>query len=499
MNELLNRLAERASTSPDAVSLESADEKLTAAGLLAEVGVFGEFLETANIKRLGLLAQNGPGWIIADLACQFAGICLLPLPHFFSDTQLRSSMERAGVDALMTDDSARLARLITCREVRFDRGNARGLTLHKVVETAQPAIPDGTCKITFTSGTTGTPRGVCLDNAQQLRVAQALDEAVHIKNPRHLCLLPLSTLLENIGGVYSPLLAGGTVIVPTGEEIGLSGAAGLDIPKMLGALEKYQPTSLILLPQMLAALVAAIRNGWTPPASLIFAAVGGGKVAPDLIHAARAGGLPVFEGYGLSETASVACLNRPGCDAPGSVGKPLGHVDISIDNGEIIVRGNPFLGYVDDPASWYARSVATGDLGYLDPQGFLYINGRKKNVLISSFGRNISPEWVESQVMNHPLLAQCLVFGDARPCCVALVVPANPACRDQEISELIDRVNSELPDYARVRNWHRLSDPLTPESGLLTDNGRPRRALIEQRYAQIIESLYSSQLEVNAS
>ena len=100
------------------------------------------------------------------------------------------------------------------------------------------------------------------------------------------------------------------------------------------------------------------------------------------------------------KTASVACLNLPDNHEPGSVGQPLEHVDIQIESGEIIVHGNSFLGYLDDPASWYPQTVATGDLGHLDENGFLYINGRKKNILISSFGRNISPEWIESQLLG---------------------------------------------------------------------------------------------------
>jgi long-chain acyl-CoA synthetase len=491
MNELLNRLADRAVTCPDAVAVESADEKLTASELLAEIYSFAESLKAANVRRLGLLAQNRPGWIIADLACQYADICLLPLPHFFSNDQLLSSIERAGVDALLTDESTRLAHVIDCREVSFDHGNARYLTLHKIADTAYPPIPEGTRKITFTSGSTGTPRGVCLDNAQQLRAALALDEAVHITNPRHLCLLSLSTLLENIAGVYYPLLADGTVIVPPGAETGLSGGSGLDILKMIRVVEMYQPASLILLPQMLVALVAAMEDGWIPPASLMFVATGGGKIAADLIHMARAGGLPVFEGYGLSETASVACLNRPDCDAPGSAGKPLAHVDVSIENAEIIVSGSSFLGYLDDAANWYGTSVATGDLGHLDEQGFLHISGRKKNVLISSFGRNISPEWVESHLLSHPLLTQCFIFGDARPWCVALLAPADQSCSDREIQEWVDQINFDLPHYARILNWHRLSKTLTAEDGLVTENGRPRRGPIENRYSHIIESLYS--------
>lgn len=491
MNELIARLEERAATCPAAVIVQGAHETLTAAGLLSTARTFAEYLTAADIERLGLLAQNSPAWIVTDIACQIAGICLIPLPHFFSDTQLLNGIDRAGIDALLTDDATRLGPIIASRELSFDCGHADGLTLHGVINPRQQALPDGTTKITFTSGSTGAPRGVCLDNTQQIRVAKALAAVTQNASPRHLCLLPLSTLLENIGGVYVPLLTDGTVAAPPGADIGLSGSTGLDIAKMLQALERHQPTSIILLPQMLVGLVAAIDAGWTPPSSLEFVAVGGGKISSGLIRLARTGGLPVYEGYGLSETASVACLNIAAADFPGSVGQPLGHIEIQIENDEIIVHGNSFLGYVDDPASWYPRSVATGDLGHLDEQGFLYISGRKKNILISSFGRNISPEWVESQLLGDSLLSQCVVFGDKRPWCVALLATANPECADQDIQAWIDHVNSGLPDYARVLGWHRLEEPLSVESGFLTDNGRPRRARIEHGYRAVIESFYA--------
>lgn len=498
MNELLNRLAERASTCPDNIILEGSKTKLTTSELYAAIKIFADALQAANVTRLGLLAENSPGWVIADLACQLAGLCLIPLPHFFSDSQLLNSIERAGVDAVLTDNPDRLRQITPSHTVPFECGEEFRLTLNAIDTPKVQSLPDGTQKITFTSGSTGAPRGVCLDDNQQLRVADALRTAIGIDAPHHLCLLPLSTLLENIGGVYVPLLANGTVIIPPGADIGLGGSTSLDVLKMLQALERHQPTSIILLPQILVGLVAALEDGWTPPASLQFVAVGGGKVSPDLIHIARNAGLPVYEGYGLSETASVVCLNHPGCDLPGSVGQPLQHVDIRIENDEIMVRGNTCLGYLDDTTSWYPTFITTGDLGHIDEQGFLFISGRKKNVLISSFGRNINPEWVESQLLGHPILKQCVVFGDAKPCCVALLSPSDPTCSDEEIQVWVDHVNAGLPDYAQVHAWHRLSEPLTTEDGLITDNGRPCRKRIEQHHAQFIESLYSTQAMVNA-
>jgi long-chain acyl-CoA synthetase len=497
MNPLIAALGKRAA---DDVVIDDTVRVITAGQLLDDVAELRAALSSFGIDRLGLLAGNSAAWVTADLACQSVGICLLPLPVFFADTQLIHSMESVGIDAVLTDDPLRLRTMLGLQKVADEscQDNSEladferrfGLTLLRLDLQTRPELPTGTQKITFTSGSTGTPRGVCLGSEQQIAVAQALDTALQLKAPRHLCLLPLSTLLENVGGLYYPLLTGGSVSVPPETNTGFSGSTGLDMLCLLQALYQHRPTSIILLPQMLVGLVAALEEGWQPPAELRFAAVGGAKVSATLIRRARQFGLPVYEGYGLSETASVACMNYPGQEQIGSVGRPLAHVDVSTNSGEVIVAGNAFLGYVGDPASWGAASVATGDLGELDTEGFLHLQGRRKNVLISSFGRNISPEWVESELLLHPELSQCIVLGDARPYCSALVVPADPNVDDMQVQQLLDDVNAKLPDYARVKRWHRLARPLDHATGLYTENGRPRRAAIDEYFAAEIAALY---------
>ena len=166
------------------------------------------------------------------------------------------------------------------------------------------------------------------------------------------------------------------------------------------------------------------------------------------------------------------------------------------EDGEIAVKGPAvFDGYDDEDltrAAFTGEWFRTGDLGRFDEDGYLIINGRSKNLLISSYGRNISPEWVESELMADPALADCVVFGDARPYCVALVSPRDPATSDASIQRVIDDSNARLPDYARVRQWHRLEQPLLLTGGLLTENGRPRRAAILAHFNAAIESLYAT-------
>jgi long-subunit acyl-CoA synthetase (AMP-forming) len=276
------------------------------------------------------------------------------------------------------------------------------------------------------------------------------------------------------------------------KDLGFNGSAEFQLQKLLSTIERVQPNTLLLLPQLLLALVNAAESGWEVPASLKFIAVGGGKVAPHLIVRARQCQLPVYEGYGLSECASVVSLNASDENKPGSVGKPLPHLKVEIINEEIIVKQQAFLGYLNAPESWHQTTVATGDLGHLDEEGYLYINGRKKNILVSSYGRNINPEWVESELLSHPLIQQCVVFGDARPYCIALILPRNIDIDNTTIQQWINETNQRLPDYARIQDWLRLNKALTPNDDLLTDNGKPKRLQITKCYQTEIEQMYQN-------
>jgi long-chain acyl-CoA synthetase len=466
---------------PEHVVLRDGAHDLDARELTRRVRVLAGLLQARACKRIALQADNGCDWIVADLACQEAGVPCVPLPLFFTPAQQQHVFESCGIDAVLTQ-------LPQSGAAESIPGTSLNL-LRRSVERV-PELPAGTSKITFTSGSTGTPKGVCLATAQQWRQASVLRDAVGISAPVHLCVLPLATLLENLAGVYAPLLAGGTVVLRGMAELGFSGSGLRDPHKFLDTVASVRPDSLILVPQLLRLLVNAVRLGWRAP-PLKFIAVGGARVGAALIHEARALGLPVYEGYGLSECASVVSLNTPAADAPGSSGRVLPHVNVSIVDGEIQVAGNAMLGYLGDPASWNPPRIATGDLGHVDANGFLHIDGRRKNLLISSYGRNISPEWVESELLGSALIAEAVVFGDGRPSCVALLTPAQRDATDEAIAAAISAVNATLPDYARVKRWLRLPAPLAAGKDLLTPNGRPRRDRIEELYGAQINALYA--------
>ncbi|MFU8765288.1 MAG: AMP-binding protein [Haliea sp.] len=497
MNALLQALAHRARTSPDDIVLSDGHRALTAAQLDADITELGRQLTALGIERLALFADNSPDWVRLDLAAQRSGICLVPVPTFFSGAQRDHILQAVGVDAIV---SARGLRPLLALPAQTAESLERcpGLLLDRIPVTGRGQVPAGTHKITFTSGSTGTPKGVCLSTEQCLQVATSLVTAVGLKAPRHLSLLPLSTLLENIAGVYMPLLAAGSVLLPTPAELGLSGSSGIHPQQLLHSIDQWRPQTLILTPQFLTLFDQALQTGWRPPASLRFVAVGGARVAPALLQRVRSAGLPVFEGYGLSECASVVSLNTPGLDRPGSSGHVLPHVQVRERDGELWVEGNRFLGYLDEPASWASGAVATGDLGSIDSDGYLTVTGRRKHLLISSFGRNISPEWVESELLAGGMLQQAVVLGDDRPWCIALVCPTDNNCSDSAIVASIAAANERLPDYARVRDWVRLQQPLTAANALLTANGRPRRELIATHFESAIDQCYRTFKEYRA-
>ena len=506
MNKLWSSICQHSQSKPNEVAIltfnKQLDSALTWRQLHDQAQELATRLRTDKIKLLAIQAQNSPAWIVADIACSYLGIVALPLPSFFSSGQIEHALSSLRVDAVLTDQPESL---LSSTGEQFC-GEEQLAGLHYLIANDKAGIgnvaliPPYTQKITFTSGSTGTPKGVCLSADNQQAVTNSLlDVTQSCAIERHLCVLPLATLLENIAGVHAPLRRGAQIVVADEESLGFNGASGFALHAFLDVLSRCRPNSMILIPQLLEALVMSCDAGWQLPESLQFIAVGGATVSPSLLERAWAHGLPVYEGYGLSECASVVTLNSPLGRKNGSLGQVLKHTRVEIEDGEIIVNGPGFLGYVGDAASWshdgISRRIPTGDLGYFDEVGFLHYQGRRKNVLVSSFGRNISPEWVEAELGAEAEIGQCFVFGDSRPYCVALIAPSTPALSDAMIDAALARVNAKLPSYARVKHWHRLERPLSRgtglESDLMTSNGRARRAQIEVHYQGELALLYS--------
>ena len=493
MSRVLAAIRRHAHAKPASIALRGGPAPLSYGELHAWITALADEFRFLGAGTVALLADNSPAWALVDLAALAAGLRVVPLPPFFSLAQVRHAVATAGVDTVIADPRMQIGTVCPARRTAPLRSLPAGLSLECLSlghRAATPAgIPAGTQKITFTSGSTGEPKGVCLSVEAMEQVAQSLVDASQAQaGDVHLCTLPLSTLLENIGGLYAPLLVGASTCLRTLAEVGLVGATRIDGNTLRHALGAARATSTILVPQTLRALVDAIGTDAPAPESLRFVAVGGAPLAPALLERARALGVPVFEGYGLSECASVVALSTPEAQRPGTVGRPLPHLQLSFAaDGEILVRGASFLGYTGDAACAPTAALATGDLGHLDADGFLVLTGRKKNLFVTAFGRNVAPEWVERELCDEPAIAQAAVFGEARAWNTAVIVAHAP---DAEVHLAIQRVNARLPDYARVKHWVRAASPFSTDNAQLTANGRLRREPIFVAYGDAIDLLY---------
>ena len=472
----------------DGAALSDGQSSLSALQLRAAVDAFAALLRERGTRVLATLMDNSPAWVVADLAAAQAGVVHVPLPVFFTPAQTGHALRAAGVDTVL----AARAALQAWPGITPVACSLAGQSLFLLALPAQPVpMPEGTAKITFTSGTTGTPKGVCLSQPAMQQVATGIRQALQpLGIERHLCVLPLAVLLENIAGVLAPLSHGAQCVIPPLADVGLTGSSGFDPARFHAAVQSHQPHSLILLPQMLRAWSGWLaQTGQRAPACLRMVAVGGAAVGARLVAEARSVGIPAYEGYGLSEGASVQTMNLPGADRPGTAGRPLPHARVRVSAaGEIEVAGSLFAGYLGDPAGHAAPAQwwPTGDLGRIDADGFLHVLGRSRNVLITSFGRNVSPEWVESALREGPGIAQAVVLGDAQPALSAVLWPAAPALPDTALQAAVDAANAGLPDYARVGRWMRSVVPFSAATGLATANGRPQRAAVLAMYAHAL-------------
>lgn len=463
-------LANMALEHPHTCALWGEELRLTYAELDAEIELRQQLLRDMDAKVVALAMDNGPDALVWDLAILFEGLACLILPPFFSAEQRRHCLDQSQANLVIAQPGHE-------EEFKSAGYTRRSAFWSRTADNPHP-LPTNTAKLTFTSGTTGTPKGVCLSADSILTVARALYQASRAKRPRHhLSILPMAILLENIG-CYAALYAGATLSLVSQRTLGIQGATGVDLPRLLNCLKIRRPDSMILVPQLLLVLVSACEIGAFDSQGLSFIAVGGAKVSLELLLRAQSLGIPIYEGYGLSECASVVALNQPEACRPGSVGKPLPHLQVRLaDDGEVLISGMLMLGYLGDshaaPEWW-----PSGDLGEFDEDGYLYLKGRKKHQFVTSFGRNVNPEWVEAELTQRGIIGQAFVYGEAMAHNHALLWPLRPNTTDLQIADAVARANQTLPDYARVHGWTRLEHPFTTANGMATANGRPRRDAI---------------------
>jgi long-subunit acyl-CoA synthetase (AMP-forming) len=378
---------------------------------------------------VGIMGADPLEAALADLALTFTGRTSIHLPPFFSTEQKAHIIAAAGITAIIGPFG--------------DHGQAIALPRPESCDpVADLPAPAGSAKrIIFTSGSSGRPKGVVIGERQMAAAIAGLERTIlPVPSDLHLSLLPMAQLLEQIAGLYLPLLAGAQVrFCPEA----LPALFGGPVEPLVQTLVEAKPTTTILVPALLSRLLTGLGMvGLRAPESLRFVAVGGAATAPALLDAALAQGMPVYEGYGLSECSSVVALNRPGASRPGSVGRVLDGLQVWIDDGEIVVSGPTVMeGYLGQPA--VEGEWRTGDLGRFE-NGDLIVEGSKDWLIVTPEGRNINPEWIEANVTADIRIpaAGVRLAQDGRLEIIAVVASA---VTPQHVAELL----GGLPPYAR--------------------------------------------------
>ncbi len=484
--------------------MQCADTIYSYQQLWDEVTHLRQMLQSRSIRRVAVALSNCPAWIALDLAAALERIIFVPVPHFFSATQTRHLLEDADIGHLISDArcngsggtgiESQSGQTFSCLGTNLHI-KSLDLAKHQNLKSDGPALETGSqdiLKISYTSGTTGEPKGVLISRAVVNQTVNSLLQSMDVSAARrHLSVLPYSLLLENIVGIYAVLSSGGCCVVPDFASLGISGSSKVDWQKFSAVVSFTRPSSMITVPAVLQGLMFCVEHLALDVSSLEFVAVGGAPVSTKLLERAQQLGLPVFQGYGMTECGSVVCLNMPGNNRPGSVGKPLPHLAIRVDEqGEIIVKGANFIGYTHRTGSDLDKEWATGDLGYFDDFGFLYVTARKSSTYSTAYGRNVAPEWVESELDSEAVIVQSAVFGEGQKHNISVLVPIVPEIDNVQLAQCVEKANQRLPDYAQISAWARADGAFDISNGQCSPAGALRREQIYSDYQNTIEQLF---------
>jgi long-chain acyl-CoA synthetase len=531
--------------------------------------------------RVALMLKNCVEWVIFDQAA--LGLGLVTVPLYLDDRPDNAAyiLDNADVRLLLVEgkfqnrklaeivaSTPRLQRIVSLAEPANSLADwsTRFIVaadwLQAAAETpVSPIEPssDMLASIVYTSGTTGRPKGVMLTHENLLwnafYASQCADFGPH---EVFLSFLPLSHTLERTGGYYLPMLLGAEV------------AYARSVTQLAQDLQEIRPTVLISVPRIyerfyrriqdglekqgrLAGLVFRLavrlgwrnfersqgRAGWHPElllwpllrkrvaarvtdrlgGRLRLAISGGAALSPDIARVFIGLGVPIYQGYGLTEASPVVSSNRPGSNLPSSIGPPLPGIEMKISaDGELLTRSRCVMrGYwkneeatraIIDAEGW----LHTGDKASVDASGHFSIVGRVKDIIILSNGEKVPPTDIESAILLDPLFEQVMVVGEGKPFLAALVVlneehwrdfaaslavdPDNPAVlRDPKVAKaLLRRVVMHLrhfPGYALIRRLHAERSPWTVDNGLLTPTLKLKRDQVLARYRAEVEAMYA--------
>jgi len=473
---ILKKILQNSSNCPNKTAVKFQEKKITYKNLKIGINDCKNFIQTHNINISGLDIENSPQWICFDLALLDLEITNIPIPFFFSSNQKNHLIADSKLNFIITDKPEEYLEKGYLIESNF---NLFGKALF-LIKIREDGLNIGVSKITYTSGTTGNPKGVCLTEENLSNTVISIVESLDIdSNDVHFSSLPFSVLLENIAGVYLPLIIGAQIFIPPRNLLDF-GSPSVDYQSIVLMMNEARATTTIFVPQQFYLFVNAAKKN-NALDTMRYIAVGGASVSKLYLSLAEKLNIPVFQGYGMSESASVISINNTTNNKLGTVGKPLSHIDIKIDtDGEILIKGNLFKGYLNSDQLIVDKNgyFKTGDIGEFDNNGYLSIIGRKKNVFVNSYGRNISPEWIEEQLSSFPEILQSAVFGESQSSCSAVIY----SNQFNKIDSIIEQINLSLPDYARIQKWIKAKEPFLMENKQLRPSGVVDRSVIWHLY-----------------
>jgi long-chain acyl-CoA synthetase len=577
---LTDDVIRQAREQPDAVAfgrkVDGDWEDVTYAEFRDEVVAVAKGLIAAGVEtgdRVGLLSRTRYEWTLVDYAIWWVGAATVPIYETSATDQIGWILEDSGAVACVVETEAHQARVTEARdrtpELRqlwtLDGQGVKTLEAlgadvgDDEVEARRAAVgPGDMATVIYTSGTTGSPKGCVLTHANfmfELGVATVeLDRLFDREGASTLLFLPLAHVFARIIQVGC---------IRSGARLGHSS----NIKELTANLAEFRPTFVLAVPRVFekvfntasqrahaegkgrifdAAAESAIRfsqaQDGSGPGLLLrakhaafdrlvygrlrdalggqteYAISGGAPLGERMAHFFRGIGVPVLEGYGLTETTAALTVNLPDAQRIGTVGRPIPGTEVKVGgDGELLFRGGQvFRGYWNnaaatadalDPDGWFH----SGDLGEIDDEGFVRITGRKKEILVTAGGKNVAPAVLEDPIRAHPLVSQCMVVGDGKPFIGALVTLDAEAVRPwaeqhgldpdparlanhpdlrAAIQRAVDEANARVSQAESIRSFRVLPIDWTEDSGHLTPSLKLRRSLVMRDFSAEVEALY---------
>jgi long-chain acyl-CoA synthetase len=519
--------------------------------------------------KVAILSENRPEWVITDLATMAVGGIVVPLHTTLNPKALLNILNHSGAKVLVVSNSDFLNKILlgqkylkhlkkiifldqltaTQKEILSDKVIGWNTILkHNNPEDCKKIFldPDEPCSIIYTSGTTGTPKGVVLTHRNFLSNVEAVNEIIPVKKSDvFLSFLPLSHVLERMAGYYMPITYGATI------------AYAENAKQLPQNLKEIKPTILISVPRIFEKFHDAVWDkvnasskfqkkvflwalkqkkgslGYRLGDILAFQKIRhlmGGRIRLAISGGASLNekvgrffsktGVAILEGYGLTETSPVISANREDGCRFGTVGKVVPGVKVKISaNKEVLVKGpSVFTEYYNskkqtkecfDKEGW----LHTGDLGFLDAEGYLTIIGRGKEMIVTSGGKNVWPEKIENLLNDDKFITQSMIVGNSRKFISALIVPDwqeveiyfkekglplkehSILAKDSVLLKIFqqrldEKINPKLNDFEKIKRFKLVSQEFSQDQEELTPTLKLRRHMIENHYEKGIESMY---------